>query len=204
MYRSGLEFAFLKIKWNLRCDQNNAAHSDNLPLALVFEDVPLARFLQSDGAQVGSTFQRCYCVTKRLSASVVRPITLPSYACNRQSQQHISLSKRILLWPNKTCINSEQALPPLHVWNHCFVFTLEWAILDLHCQVSLNKKFPLCEKTSCVSAHQNILKGTNVPQAKLRFLHVLPLTANASQQGLTQTANKCYWRNFPCIFMSFL
>ena len=129
-----------------RCDQNNAADSDNLPLALVFEDVPLARFLQSDGAQVGSTFQRCYCVTKRLSASVVRPITLPSYACNRQSQQHISLSKQILLWPNKTCIHSEQALPPLHVWNHCFVFTLVWAILGLHCQVLLYKKFPLFAK----------------------------------------------------------
>ena len=63
-----------------RCDQNNAADSDNLPLALVFEDVPVARFLQSDGAQVGSTFQRCYCVTKAcLQALCVQlpcPVTL--------------------------------------------------------------------------------------------------------------------------------
>jgi len=37
------------------------------------------------------------------------------------SQQHISLSKQTLLWPSNTCVNSEQELPPLHVWNHFFV-----------------------------------------------------------------------------------
>jgi len=68
-----------------RCDQSSMADSDDLPLTLVFEeDVPLARLLQSDGAQASRTFQRCefqrYCVKEvclqALCIQVLCPITL--------------------------------------------------------------------------------------------------------------------------------
>jgi len=35
------------------CDQSSIVDCDDLPLALVFEDVQLSRLLQSDGAQAG-------------------------------------------------------------------------------------------------------------------------------------------------------
>jgi len=61
----------------------------------------------------------------RLSGSVVRLSTLTSYAwetssilTDTYSLYHISLSKQTLLWPRNTCMNSEEPLPPIYMWNH--------------------------------------------------------------------------------------
>jgi len=125
---------------------------------------------------------------------------------SKNSQKYHNNIQLTLLWLCYRWVNSEQALPPLHVWNH-FIFLFSDRFCATDCQILSYRNLSTLDQTHLVGKNSpKYHKNNKFSCLNLIYLFCMYFHQLRTNQtmGLVQTTNKGYWRNFECFHVFFV